>query len=147
MQKCIYHTFKYQVNSSTGVVLIKLGPTQGVDPTVHYREPLLKPGQHYTISNSGTYIYFFQLDGTIIAPTSSKPWGSGLLQWLEFTKLKGIAVQGTGTIDGRGSIWWQNSIYDDPLDGESNLIIPLNDTVQEKPPIPVIFGFPLTFSH
>ncbi|KAI8527083.1 hypothetical protein RHMOL_Rhmol12G0048200 [Rhododendron molle] len=78
-----------------------------------------------------------KLDGTIIAPTSSKPWGSGLLQWLEFTKLKGIAVQGTGTIDGRGSIWWQNSIYDDPLDGESNLIIPLNNTVQEKPPIPM----------
>lgn len=62
MQKCIYHTFKYQVNSSTGVLyLIKLGPTQGVDPTVHYREPLLKPGQHYTISNSGTYIFFSSL--------------------------------------------------------------------------------------
>ncbi|KAH7833130.1 hypothetical protein Vadar_003347 [Vaccinium darrowii] len=92
------------------------------------------------ISFSGPYCQpniVFQLDGTIIAPTSSKPWGSGLLQWLEFTKLKGIAVQGTGTIDGRGSVWWQNSIYDEPIDDESKLIIPLNDTVQENPPVPM----------
>ncbi|XP_035549401.1 polygalacturonase At1g48100 [Juglans regia] len=51
----------------------------------------------------------FQLDGKIIAPTSSKHWGSGLLQWLEFTKLKGITIKGKGIIDGQGSVWWDDS--------------------------------------
>ncbi|TQD98082.1 hypothetical protein C1H46_016347 [Malus baccata] len=51
----------------------------------------------------------FQLDGKIIAPTSSGDWGSGLLQWIEFTKLKGISIKGTGVIDGQGSVWWNDS--------------------------------------
>ncbi|XP_022928201.1 polygalacturonase At1g48100 [Cucurbita moschata] len=59
----------------------------------------------------------FQLDGKIIAPTSPSAWGSGLLQWIEFTKLKGITVKGTGTIDGQGSVWWtDDSPTDDPTD-------------------------------
>lgn len=57
-----------------------------------------------------------QLDGTIIAPTSSKDWGSGLLQWLEFTKLRGITIQGSGIIEGRGTVWWTDSESDvDPV--------------------------------
>ncbi|KAJ9135361.1 hypothetical protein P3X46_032552 [Hevea brasiliensis] len=48
----------------------------------------------------------FQLDGKIIAPTSAGAWGSGLLQWIEFTKLKGITIRGKGVIDGQGSAWW-----------------------------------------
>jgi polygalacturonase len=51
-----------------------------------------------------------QLDGKIIAPTSSKSWGSGLLQWLEFTKLQGITIKGKGIIDGQGSVWWEDSV-------------------------------------
>ncbi|KAF5740391.1 Polygalacturonase [Tripterygium wilfordii] len=51
----------------------------------------------------------FQLDGKIIAPTSSGSWGSGLLQWLVFSELKGIKVQGKGIIDGQGSVWWNDS--------------------------------------
>ncbi|GFZ00074.1 pectin lyase-like superfamily protein [Actinidia rufa] len=93
------------------------------------------------ISFSGPYCQpniVFQLEGTIIAPTSSKAWGSGLLQWLEFTKLRGITIQGSGTIDGRGSVWWQQSAYDDPIDDESKLIVPLNNTVEENPPIPAL---------
>ncbi|ONK81300.1 uncharacterized protein A4U43_C01F27570 [Asparagus officinalis] len=51
----------------------------------------------------------FQLDGKIIAPTSPKAWGSGLLQWIEFKKLEGgIRIQGNGTIEGQGSAWWPN---------------------------------------
>lgn len=53
-----------------------------------------------------------QLDGTIVAPTNSKTWSSGLLWWIEFTKLKGITIQGRGTIDGRGSVWWSQSEHD-----------------------------------
>lgn len=55
-----------------------------------------------------------QLDGKIIAPTSSGAWGSGLLQWIEFTKLKGITIRGKGTIDGQGSVWWNDSPTFDP---------------------------------
>ncbi|KAJ9152868.1 hypothetical protein P3X46_026379 [Hevea brasiliensis] len=50
----------------------------------------------------------FQLDGKIIAPTSAGAWGSGLLQWIEFTKLKGITIRGKGVIDGQGSVWWND---------------------------------------
>lgn len=82
--------------------------------------------------------FFSQLDGTIIAPTNSNVWGKGLLWWIEFTKLKGITIQGTGTIDGSGSVWWQDYPFDDPLDDETKLIIPLNHTVEEHPPMPVI---------
>ncbi|XAR48076.1 Polygalacturonase [Bertholletia excelsa] len=104
---------------------------------------LVPPGYKFLvgpISFSGPYCQpdiVFQLDGSIIAPTDSKAWGSGLLQWLEFSKLKGITVQGTGTIDGRGSVWWQDSPYDDPIDDESKLIIPLNRTFKENSPTPV----------
>ncbi|KAF5443140.1 hypothetical protein F2P56_035726 [Juglans regia] len=93
------------------------------------------------ISFSGPYCQaniVFQLDGTIIAPTNSKAWGRGLLQWLEFTKLRGITIQGKGIIDGRGSVWWQDSQFDDdPVDDELKLIIPLNSTVEKNPPMPI----------
>ncbi|CAI9275100.1 unnamed protein product [Lactuca saligna] len=51
----------------------------------------------------------FQVDGTILAPTSSNAWGSsGLEQWIEFTQLLGFTIKGKGTFDGRGSVWWTN---------------------------------------
>ncbi|GMN42529.1 hypothetical protein TIFTF001_011735 [Ficus carica] len=51
----------------------------------------------------------FQLDGKIIAPTGSGSWGSGFLQWIEFTKLERITIKGKGIIDGQGSVWWNDS--------------------------------------
>ncbi|XP_044480688.1 polygalacturonase At1g48100-like isoform X1 [Mangifera indica] len=98
------------------------------------------------ISFSGPYCQrniLFQLDGKIIAPTSYKDWGKGLLWWIEFSKLSGITIQGKGVIDGRGSVWWQGSPYDDPFDDETKLIIPLNSTVNERTPMPIrseLFG-------
>ncbi|KAF2292762.1 hypothetical protein GH714_028165 [Hevea brasiliensis] len=92
------------------------------------------------VSFSGPYCQaniVFQLYGTIIAPTNSNVWGKGLLWWIEFTKLKGITIQGTGTIDGSGSVWWQDYPFDDPVDDETKLIIPLNNTVEKHPPIPI----------
>ncbi|XP_047326375.1 polygalacturonase At1g48100-like [Impatiens glandulifera] len=62
----------------------------------------------FVVPNCGSNI-IFQLDGTIIAPTSSSAWGSGFLQWIEFKNLKGITIRGKGTIDGQGSVWWTNS--------------------------------------
>ncbi|KAM7269425.1 hypothetical protein ACFE04_024922 [Oxalis oulophora] len=92
------------------------------------------------ISFSGPYCQaniFFQLDGTIIAPSDTKVWGNGLLQWLQFTKLVGITIQGNGTIDGRGSPWWQDTVYGDSIDSETQLIVPLNKTVNQNPPMSV----------
>lgn len=89
------------------------------------------------ISFSGPYCQaniVFQLDGTIIAPTNSYAWGKGLLQWLEFTKLRGITIRGKGIIDGRGSVWWQDTTFDDPIDDEEKLIIPINKTARKYPP-------------
>lgn len=54
------------------------------------------------------------MDGRIIAPTNPTVWGSGLLQWLEFKNLNGISVKGKGTIDGQGSVWWQNAQLENP---------------------------------
>ncbi|KAL2519543.1 Pectin lyase-like superfamily protein [Abeliophyllum distichum] len=85
---------------------------------------------------ASTHNIVFQLDGKIIAPTSSKEWGSGLLQWLEFTKLVGLTIQGSGIVDGSGAVWWQDSSYDDP-DDELKLIVPLNSTWAHNPPIPL----------
>ncbi|KAM7279748.1 hypothetical protein ACFE04_006882 [Oxalis oulophora] len=50
----------------------------------------------------------FQLDGKIIAPTSVSAWRARPIQWIEFTKLDGITIKGTGIIDGQGSAWWNN---------------------------------------
>ncbi|KAJ7953600.1 Polygalacturonase [Quillaja saponaria] len=91
------------------------------------------------ISFSGPYCkpdIVFQLDGTIIAPTDFNAWGRGLFQWLEFTKLIGITIQGKGVVDGRGSNWWQHNAYEDPLDDELKLIVPLNNT-KVNPPAPI----------
>ncbi|KAI7753773.1 hypothetical protein M8C21_011692, partial [Ambrosia artemisiifolia] len=73
------------------------------------------------------------IDGTIIAPSSFKPYGSGLFQWILFTKLVGLTIQGTGTVDGSGSIWWKESRFSDPLDDELKLIIPINGTTEKSP--------------
>ncbi|CAL1358082.1 unnamed protein product [Linum trigynum] len=52
----------------------------------------------------------FQLDGEIKAIVSSELWSSTrLLQWIEFTKLQGITITGTGIIEGQGSAWWYDS--------------------------------------
>lgn len=87
---------------------------------------------------------FFQVDGTIIAPTNSNAWGRGLLQWLDFTKLVGFTIQGNGIIDGRGSVWWQDTKYNDPLDDEEKLLVPLNNTIV-SPPMQVISIFTMQF--
>lgn len=55
------------------------------------------------------YKLFLQVDGTILAPTSSSAWGSsGVGQWIEFTQLLGFTIKGKGAFDGRGSVWWTN---------------------------------------
>ncbi|XP_042382302.1 polygalacturonase At1g48100-like isoform X1 [Zingiber officinale] len=81
------------------------------------------------ISFSGPYCQtniVFQLDGMIIAPTNAKYWGSGLLWWIEFSKLQGITIQGSGVIEGRGSVWWANNEpdVDSQIKEELSLVLP-----------------------
>ncbi|XP_076895049.1 polygalacturonase At1g48100-like isoform X2 [Bidens hawaiensis] len=86
------------------------------------------------ITFSGPYCQqniIFQVDGTITAPSSFKCYGPGLFQWILFTKLVGLTIQGAGTIDGSGAIWWKESGLNDPLDDELKLIVPLNGTKEE----------------
>ncbi|XP_062206304.1 polygalacturonase At1g48100-like isoform X2 [Phragmites australis] len=87
------------------------------------------------ISFSGPYCkpnIIFQLEGTILAPTGAKAWGSGLLQWLEFTKLNGIVIQGNGIINGRGQQWWTYSDPDDE-DDDDTYNVELDRMPQIKP--------------
>lgn len=69
------------------------------------------------------YFDIVQLDGKIIAPTSSRAWGSGLLQWIEFKSLIGITIKGKGVIDGQGSVWWNKSPDYDPADDNDMVIL------------------------
>ncbi|KAL9240952.1 hypothetical protein vseg_015117 [Gypsophila vaccaria] len=92
------------------------------------------------ISFSGPYCQkniVFQVDGTIIAPTNPNAWNSGLMWWMDFTKLVGLTIQGKGFIDGSGSVWWKDAPFESPRDDETQMIIPLNDTMLESPPLPV----------
>jgi len=66
--------------------------------------------------------------------------------WIEFTKLSGITIQGNGVIDGRGTVWWQQDYLSDyPIDDDFKLIVPLNNSVQERPPMPVKNFFIISF--
>ncbi|KAK9675603.1 hypothetical protein RND81_11G018200 [Saponaria officinalis] len=95
------------------------------------------------ISFSGPYCQkeiIFQVDGTIIAPTSANAWSSDLMWWMDFTKLVGITIQGKGIIDGSGSVWWKDAQNEAPSDDETRMITPLNDTMLGSPPMPVGTG-------
>ncbi|OAY64098.1 Polygalacturonase [Ananas comosus] len=67
----------------------------------------------------------FQLDGTILAPTNHNIWGADLSTWLQFKNLKGLTIQGQGTIEGQGSTWWNSAseAYDNP--GENSEMVEL----------------------
>ncbi|KAI6684622.1 hypothetical protein NL676_030535 [Syzygium grande] len=55
-----------------------------------------------------------QLDGTVVAPTDPQAWGDdGIDRWLHFDKLSRFTLQGSGTVDGRGSVWWHRSQSED----------------------------------
>ncbi|CAN0901948.1 Probable polygalacturonase At3g15720 [Linum grandiflorum] len=47
-----------------------------------------------------------ELQGTIIAPGSVNTYGDDKRRWIQFSDVNGLTVQGGGTLDGQGSIWW-----------------------------------------
>lgn len=49
-----------------------------------------------------------------MAPTDPQAWGDdGIDRWLHFDKLSRFTLQGSGTVDGRGSVWWHRSQSED----------------------------------
>lgn len=50
-----------------------------------------------------------QFNGNIVAPHNKEAWSSEykLLRWISFNGIIGLTVNGSGTIDGRGSSFWQ----------------------------------------
>ncbi|KAJ8759016.1 hypothetical protein K2173_003254 [Erythroxylum novogranatense] len=51
-----------------------------------------------------------QIDGTLLAPAEVGQWPkSSLFQWLNFKWLNNFTIQGSGTVDGQGSEWWNPS--------------------------------------
>ncbi|KAL5725064.1 galacturonan 1,4-alpha-galacturonidase [Ranunculus cassubicifolius] len=48
-----------------------------------------------------------QIDGTLLAPSHIGSWPkSSLFQWLNFKWIQNFTIQGSGTINGQGSAWW-----------------------------------------
>lgn len=54
-------------------------------------------------------IIHIQVLGDIVAP-NTRNWGPcDLESWILIVNVSGVAVHGSGTIDGRGSFWWRDS--------------------------------------
>ena len=51
----------------------------------------------------------FQIDGVLEASDDTSDYRHDPLHWLEFMNVQNLSVQGDGTINGNGNIWWQNS--------------------------------------
>ncbi|WJZ94041.1 hypothetical protein VitviT2T_012934 [Vitis vinifera] len=57
-----------------------------------------------------------QIYGTLQASTDRSAYSNDLTRWLVFENVQNLAVQGGGTINGNGKIWWENSCkVDDDL--------------------------------
>ncbi|XP_059654744.1 polygalacturonase ADPG1-like [Cornus florida] len=65
----------------------------------------------------------FMISGKIVAPSSPSVWkGRDASQWLGFSGVSGLNVYGSGTIDGQGKGWWDQSCrYHPDLQGCTKL--------------------------
>ncbi|MCL7050018.1 hypothetical protein MKW94_015666, partial [Papaver nudicaule] len=48
-----------------------------------------------------------QVSGKIIAPTKSS-WDGDKDYWIQFSDVNGLSINGSGSIDGQGSDWWDD---------------------------------------
>ncbi|XP_027343456.1 probable polygalacturonase At3g15720 [Abrus precatorius] len=61
---------------------------------------------------------YIQLLGNIVAPkTKSEYSGFHTNTWLGFSSINGLIISGRGTIDGRGSAWWQQPCIENAQPG------------------------------
>ncbi|KAF3783857.1 putative polygalacturonase [Nymphaea thermarum] len=79
------------------------GPVKLVIP---YRRTFLL-GPVYFNGNCISHSIHVQILGNIVAPASPSSWaGQSTAHWLSFYQVRNLVIDGTGTIDGRGSAWW-----------------------------------------
>ncbi|CAD5324216.1 unnamed protein product [Arabidopsis thaliana] len=53
-----------------------------------------------------------QIEGILVAPEKIGSWpNSSLFQWLNFKWVSHLTIQGSGTLNGRGSNWWNLDTY------------------------------------
>ncbi|KAI3899739.1 hypothetical protein MKW92_001465 [Papaver armeniacum] len=50
-----------------------------------------------------------KIDGAIEASADRSDYKRDVRHWIIFTKIQNLVVEGDGTIDGKGDIWWKNS--------------------------------------
>ncbi|XP_039020843.1 probable polygalacturonase At3g15720 [Hibiscus syriacus] len=82
------------VGEGIATLVVPQGKTFLVNPLV-FQGPCLAKALH------------FQLGGTLMAPQSTS-WGNGGMgEWIYFQSVDNLILDGHGTIDGRGSNWWQ----------------------------------------
>ncbi|KAG1334150.1 putative polygalacturonase ADPG1-like [Cocos nucifera] len=70
---------------------------------------VIPPGKTFLLSqisfegpcNSSIHV---QVGGNIVAP--NKLWTSELVNWISFRNVNNLTIDGSGQIDGQGSIWW-----------------------------------------
>ncbi|XP_045806044.1 probable polygalacturonase At1g80170 [Trifolium pratense] len=94
---------------------------QSKSTTSHLIIPAAKTFLLRPITFSGpcksNYIYI-ELSGNIVAPqTKSEYSGSHLNTWIGFSFINGLIINGKGTIDGRGSMWWKQPCIGNPSPG------------------------------
>ncbi|KAK4392455.1 Polygalacturonase [Sesamum angolense] len=71
------------------------------------RSYLLKPLRFSGPCNSN--IIKMEIGGTLIASDDRSDYSEDGRHWLRFDSLVNLVVEGGGTIDGNGNVWWQNS--------------------------------------
>ncbi|XP_065854744.1 probable polygalacturonase At3g15720 [Euphorbia lathyris] len=49
----------------------------------------------------------FQIQGRIVAPNNINAWDDDTDKWIQFKEVNGLLIDGRGTIDGQGEIWWK----------------------------------------
>ncbi|GAB4832586.1 Polygalacturonase 1 [Ancistrocladus abbreviatus] len=51
----------------------------------------------------------FKIDGTLEASKDQSDYQRNLKRWIVFDKVSDLKVEGEGTVDGNGQVWWPNS--------------------------------------
>jgi galacturan 1,4-alpha-galacturonidase len=81
--------------------------TKGSVVVVAKRNYLVKPITFSGPCKSNTIA--FQISGTLQASDNPSDYNQDPTHWLMFDSIQKLTVNGGGTIDGNGNIWWQNS--------------------------------------
>ncbi|WVY98942.1 hypothetical protein V8G54_031093 [Vigna mungo] len=84
---------------------------EGAVFVVPQKNYLLKP---ITFSGPCKSNIAVQISGTLVASDNPADYSEDRSHWLMFRSVQNLSVNGGGTIDGNGNIWWQNSCKTNP---------------------------------